>query len=313
MPVGITIDFIAAESSLGSGAMSPMLWLAVQALAVSQPLAVAHRGLSPGMPENTMPAFRHAIDMGVYAIELDLRATADGQPVVMHDPTVDRTTNGSGAVLDMTLSQIQALDAGSKTAPRFAGEHVPSFADVLTMIGPTGARLVIDVKTSRNMQLADVVRMIRDHGMVDRVIVGVRTLEDLRQVRASEPSITTLALIPSPMSIDAFADGGADIIRLWSDWISADLAAQGGPPSGLIATVRARGKKLWITAGRSVPKDSGRLLAFHRTLACEPVDAVLTDRADMLLDIERDRSAGKLSCPGGAAASVASGGLAGMH
>jgi glycerophosphoryl diester phosphodiesterase len=283
--------------------MSPMLWLAVQTLALSQPQVVAHRGLSPGMPENSMPAFRHAIEMGVYAIELDLRATADGQPVVMHDATVDRTTNGSGAVIAMTLSQIEALDAGSKTSPAFAGEHVPSFADVLTLFAASRTKLVVDVKTSRNMQLADIIRMAREHGMVDRLIVGVRTLDVLRQIKAIDPHVTTLALIPTPIEIDAFADAGADIIRLWTDWITPDAA---GAPTGLIATVRGRGKQLWLLTGRSIPTKAAHLEAFHRRLACQPVDAIMTDRADLLLDIEREMSAGKLSCPadggGGAAA-----------
>jgi glycerophosphoryl diester phosphodiesterase len=276
--------------------MSPLLLLAVQSLALSQPLVVAHRGLSPGLPENTLPAFRHAVGLGVYAIELDLRATADGHPVVMHDATVDRTTNGSGVVSAMTLREIQALDAGSKTSPSFAGEHIPSFADVLKAVAPSNTRLVIDVKTSRNMQLADVIRLIKDEGMVDRVIVGVRTLADLREVKAAEPRITTLALIPTPMSIDAFAKAGADMIRLWSDWIAPDAAGPG--PAAMIAAVRATGKKLWITAGRSVPGGGAKLLAFQRGLTCAPVDAVLTDRPDMMLDLERDKRAGKLSCAG---------------
>jgi len=282
--------------------MSPMLWLAAQSVALSQPLVVAHRGLSPGMPENTIAAFRRAIDMGVYAIELDLRATADGQPVVMHDATVDRTTNGSGAVSGMTLSQIEALDAGSKSAPAFAGERVPSFADVLSLVAPSRTRLLVDIKTSRNMQLADVLRMIREHGMTDRVIIGVRTLDDLRRVKAIEPHVTAIALIPTPISIDAFADAGADIIRLWSDWIAAD---QGAAASGLMAKVRARGKPLWIMATRSVPSGSDRLHAFHLRLACEPVDAIATDHVDILLAIERDRSAGKLSCPADGGGGVA--------
>jgi hypothetical protein len=95
------------------------------------------------------------------------------------------------------------------------------------------------------------------------------------------------------MSIDAFADAGADIIRLWSDWLGPGQPAS----AGLIATVRGRGRKLWIMAGRWVPREGDGLQAFHRTLACEPVDAVMTDHADILLAIEQDKRAGKLSCP----------------
>jgi glycerophosphoryl diester phosphodiesterase len=278
--------------------MSPLLWLAVQAMALSQPLVVAHRGLSAGMPENTLPAFRHALDIGADAIELDLRPTADGQPVVIHDPTVDRTTNGTGTVSAMTLRQIQALDAGSKAGPGFAGERVPSYADVLTQLGPTRARLVIDIKTSRNMSLADIIRLTREHGMVDRVIVAVRTLEDLRRIKALEPRIQTLALIPTPITIDAFADAGADVIRLWSDWIDGDLASPVAPPAqGLIAAVRARGKKLWILVGRSVPPDGAKLRSLLQSLAIAPVDGVMTDAPEVLIDIERATRAGKSSCP----------------
>ncbi len=278
-----------------------MLWLGAQSVALSPPLIVAHRGYSPGMRENTMAAFRHAIGTGVYAIELDLRATADGQPVVMHDPTVDRTTNGSGAVAGMTLDQIWGLDAGSKTGAAFAGERVPSFADVLTLVGPSQARLLIDVKTSWNMSLADVIRSIREHGMVDRVIVGVRTLDDLRQVKAAEPRIATLALIPTPLSIDAFADAGADSIRLWfPDRLLPIRLPRGRRPLGWSRRCALAARNSGSRPAARCRRDGARLQAFHHLwLACEPVDVIPGRHARIsCIDIERAVERGQAELPG---------------
>lgn len=86
-------------------------------------VTVAHRFLSAGFPENTLAAFKSAITHGVQAIELDLRGTADGEVVVLHDATVDRTTNGRGNVTGMTLHEVRALDAGSHAGAAFAGQQ----------------------------------------------------------------------------------------------------------------------------------------------------------------------------------------------
>ena len=75
-------------------------------------VVVAHRGLAPGLPENTLHAFRHALGLGVDFIEVDLRMSRDGVPVIMHDKTVDRTTNGQGIVKTVTLAELKKLDAG---------------------------------------------------------------------------------------------------------------------------------------------------------------------------------------------------------
>src|SRR5690349_22308142 len=80
----------------------------------------AHRGYSSAFPENTMSAFQGALDLGVYGVELDIHASADGIPVVIHDKSLDRTTNGSGLVTDRTAAELAALDAGN-------GQGVPTF------------------------------------------------------------------------------------------------------------------------------------------------------------------------------------------
>ena len=101
--------------------------------ATADPLLLAHRGLARHAPENTLPAFAAAIELGL-SIELDVYQTRDEQLVVIHDHTVDRTTNGSGEVNKMTLAEIRKLDAGSWFNPSFAAEQVPTLEEVFKLI-----------------------------------------------------------------------------------------------------------------------------------------------------------------------------------
>lgn len=91
----------------------------------------AHRGADDTHPENTVPAFREAARLGAQQVEFDVRATKDGHLVIMHDPTVNRTTTGKGRVSDLTFAQIRELDAGIKKDPKFAGTKVPTFEEAL--------------------------------------------------------------------------------------------------------------------------------------------------------------------------------------
>ena len=90
-------------------------------------MVIAHRGASSDAPENTLAAFDLAIQMGVTHIELDVHCTLDGHVVVIHDETVNRTTNGSGPVTSHTLAALQRLDAGSWFGGKFAGQRIPTF------------------------------------------------------------------------------------------------------------------------------------------------------------------------------------------
>ena len=114
---------------------------------------IGHRGASAEAPENTLPSFLRAIDQGVDAIELDVHVTADDVPVVMHDPTVMRTTSGDGAVAAMSWRRLRELDAGARFTPdggatypyRDRGVRVPSVEEVLATI-PADLPMLIEVK-----------------------------------------------------------------------------------------------------------------------------------------------------------------------
>lgn len=108
-------------------------------------LNIAHRGASGHAPENTMAAFDMAVKMKADYFELDVQMSKDGHLVIMHDATVDRTTNGTGRVKDLTLKELKRLDAGSWFGPEFAGEKIPTLDEVLDRYrGKIG--IVIEIK-----------------------------------------------------------------------------------------------------------------------------------------------------------------------
>ena len=113
---------------------------------------MAHRGSRINRPENTLAAFEEAVRVGADGIELDVHLSQDGQVVVLHDETLDRTTDGSGFVHEWTLADLQQLDAGSWFDPAFSGQRIPSLAEVLDLLEALGfrGRLNIELKRGKN-------------------------------------------------------------------------------------------------------------------------------------------------------------------
>ena len=134
----------------------------------------AHRGNAGECPENTIAAFESAIAAGADWIELDVRRTADGHIVVIHDDTVDRTTNGKGTVAQMTLEEIQSLGAGSWYGAEFRGEKIPTLTEVFQAVGH---RVIFNVELKGTKLKADgleaaVIRAVESAGMQERVILS---------------------------------------------------------------------------------------------------------------------------------------------
>jgi glycerophosphoryl diester phosphodiesterase len=162
------------------------------------PLAIAHRGGSGLWPENTLYAFRRAVDLGVDVIEMDIHSTVDDVLVIMHDPTVDRTTNGEGAIRDLTLAEIQALDAGygwssdgGASFPfRGRGIQVPTLEEIFDSFPET--RMNIEIKQNSSL-VASLCRMLRDFEMEERVLVASFDGETMRSFREACPEVATSA------------------------------------------------------------------------------------------------------------------------
>ncbi|NOY60488.1 MAG: glycerophosphodiester phosphodiesterase [Calditrichaeota bacterium] len=105
----------------------------------------AHRGANHTHPENTLSAFKEAIRLGAHMVEFDVRMTSDGELVIMHDKTVDRTTDGQGVVAEMSFAEIRALDAGAWKDSTFKGEKIPTLAEVLDIM-PRNIWLNVHIK-----------------------------------------------------------------------------------------------------------------------------------------------------------------------
>jgi glycerophosphoryl diester phosphodiesterase len=151
-----------------------------------QPLVIAHRGGAGIAPENTLLAFRLSQKLGVDAIELDVRMTKDEELVVIHDATVDRTTNGTGYVKEYTLEEIKKLDAGYKIKNekgvypfRNKGVTVPSLEEVFVHINRTP--LVIELKDPTKKVEKKIIKLIKKYNMKNKVIVGSFNDKSLRR------------------------------------------------------------------------------------------------------------------------------------
>ena len=164
---------------------------------VNETLIFAHRGSSGTHPENTMEAFKAALEAGAEGIELDVQLTKDLIPVVIHDETLERTTNGSGWVRDHTLAQLQQLDAGSWFSPNFTGVKIPTLNDVLEWLVKTPLHLNIELKNGvvRYPGIEKIiVDLLNGFDLLDRIIISSFNHYSLVEVHNLNPSIETAIL-----------------------------------------------------------------------------------------------------------------------
>lgn len=155
------------------------------------PIVIAHRGDSAAAPENTLSAFASAVQSGAHAIELDVHVTADGHPVVIHDATVDRVTDGTGAVSAMTLTQIKALDAGGWFAGPYEGERIPTLDEAIEAL-PAPTALFVHLRAHENASdrwERAVVDAIGRHDARKRTAINNHTRHGLQRIRELDPKI----------------------------------------------------------------------------------------------------------------------------
>jgi glycerophosphoryl diester phosphodiesterase len=154
-----------------------------------------HRGGSAA-PENTLPAMRYALEGPAAFVETDLQLTSDGVPVLMHDWTVDRTTDGSGPVWSMTFQQLQRLDAGSWAGEAYADTRVPSFEQFLELFRPSTKQAILELKGSWNAaQVAGLAASVYEHGVQDRVIFASFDLVSLQNLAAVAPDLARAIIV----------------------------------------------------------------------------------------------------------------------
>lgn len=157
------------------------------------PLVIAHRGNSLHAPENTLEAIRQAIDAGADLVEVDVNMSKDGVVVLMHDYTVDRTTNGKGKVSDLTLAELKALDAGAWKDPKYAGERIPTLEEACRL-AKGKMPLVLDLKGNGYAEeIAEVVNRLE---MSDQIIAACWTLEQAANIQRHLPLVVCKRILP---------------------------------------------------------------------------------------------------------------------
>ena len=174
---------------------------------LDRPLVLGHRGASAQAPENTVAAFRAAENpngFGADGVELDVHLTADGVPVVIHNASVDATTDGHGLVRDMTLHEIQLLDAGSHFDAAFAGERIPTLTEALAAMGDrmrVNIELKPQAKGTHDLEQA-VAKVVYETAMATRVWFSSFKPYSLHQIRQFAPDIPC-ALLVSPLTLSS--------------------------------------------------------------------------------------------------------------
>jgi glycerophosphoryl diester phosphodiesterase len=248
-------------------------------LEMDTPGVIAHRGLSGLAPENTMAAFRRALDIGVDMIELDVLLSADDQLVVFHDETLDRTTDGSGPVRERNLAQLKRLDAGGWFAGEFVREPIPILLEVLELVGDR-TLLNVEIKDEAVTDQVEggithrVIRLLRDHGFGDRVLLSSFDSRALLHARELDPDIPR-GLLFNPRShsitspIEILEDTGAASLNLSSDQVNETIVAR---------CHQMRRAVLVYTVNEV--EEMRRMISMG-------VDGLFTDRADVMLELIR--------------------------
>jgi glycerophosphoryl diester phosphodiesterase len=247
---------------------------------VPLPLVIAHRGDSAHRPENTLASFASALEAGVDIVELDVQLTRDQHVVVIHDPTVDRTTNGRGAVATLTLAEVRALSAGCPAVfgAAYAGERVPTLAEVLAFLKGR-ARILLEIKTESvtDDALGGVearsIAEVRKADMARDVVILSFDRRALERGRAQAPEITRGHLFhrATPEEVVAGARAvGCDLV----------LPEKGMLSDEIVAAARAAGLRVasWVVDD---PEELRRLARFD-------LYGVATNRPGVLLEAIQD-------------------------
>ncbi|MEU9700690.1 glycerophosphodiester phosphodiesterase family protein [Streptomyces sp. NPDC047981] len=214
---------------------------AFQRAAAAPMTVVAHRGASAVAPENTLVAQEVGRRSGAVFIENDVRLSRDRVPFLMHDPTVDRTTDGVGRVSELTAAQLRGLDAGSWRAPVYAGARVPTLAEQLADLRTRGGSLLLEIKQADSLEdVAAVIDVVKAEQMTGRVMVQSFDPRHLRWVRALAPEVP-LGLLRDKLDADPVAVSRELGLSLYNP---SGVALEARP--GVVDELHAAGLGVWV-------------------------------------------------------------------
>ncbi|ABP55392.1 glycerophosphodiester phosphodiesterase family protein [Salinispora tropica] len=231
----------------------------------SPPAVIAHRGASAAAPENTLVAQEVARRANADWIEIDVRPSRDGVPFVLHDATVDRTTDGTGPIRNLTAVQLKALDAGSWFAPQYAGTTLPTLVEQLADLRTRGGNLLLEIKGAHTREeVATIVRVIREQRMSQRVFVQSFDVAALRYTRELAPELP-IGLLRGSLDADPVA-------------VAEDLGLTAYNPSGKALLTRPEVVADLHEAGVAVMVWTIDSANQWRSLEQAGVDGIITNR-----------------------------------
>ncbi len=234
---------------------------------------VAHRGASGHAPENTLAAFRRAVELGATFIETDLQFSRDLRVVAIHDDTLDRTTTGRGPVRNLTLAELRRLDAGSWFGPQFAGERIPTLEEILAFASEADVVFYLEVKAGGawGMEYA-LVAALRETQQAARAVVLSFEPAMLAAVRRIEPMLMTGFL---------FSQVDANAVKRALDTGARQLAPRGDLVTPSLVSEARRYDLPVVTWTINEP-------AHMRALVAAGVDGIMTDYPDRLVSVLRE-------------------------
>jgi len=239
----------------------------VHADPATTPALVGHRGLLRDAPENTLGSFNACIDLGL-GFELDVRRTKDGFLIILHDEKVDRTTDGKGKIAELTLSEVQKLDAGRWFDAAFAGHGIPTLEAVFALVRERKANVLIamDLKIDDPRYEADIVSLATKHQVLPQLVFIGRTIDEpevRKKLRAADRATNICALAQTAKDLQA-AIADADSNWVYTRFIPTAVEAE---------SVRKAGKKLFLS-GPVVNRHEPENFLKAREIKA---DAILTD------------------------------------
>ncbi|HXH23381.1 MAG TPA: glycerophosphodiester phosphodiesterase [Dehalococcoidia bacterium] len=224
-----------------------------------RPLVIGHKGAAAVAPENTLASFAKAMELGAGGLECDIRATSDGVPVIIHDATLDRTTDARGEVAALTLAQVKAADA-SLGMPGFRGERVPTLEELLTLVA---GRCLLALEFKTMDAVGPSVPILREHDAASWCTAWAFNAEVLRELKRLLPGLTRTQNVGRVESWEAVVAVARELecvaVSLEHHLVDAER----------VASAHEAGLRVYCWTANQ-PEDWGRLIA------CE-VDGITTD------------------------------------
>lgn len=206
------------------------------------PLVIAHRGASGYAPENTIAAFKLAVEMGFDLIENDVHKTKDGVIVVSHDGSLERCTDGTGKIADQTLAEVQSVNAGVKFGDQYPRQKIPTLQEALASL-PNNAGFCIELKV--NGIAEDVSRMVEEAGQVERTVIFAFDPSNGPIVKKENPLLSFLYLVSirQEHAMERVAEVVETALRSQADIIGVN---HDGCSPELVKAAKRRGVRVWV-------------------------------------------------------------------